>query len=93
MDTLETFGEGFAFSTRAKTWVQRRLITVDTHGRRTSSVEIPEAVEVGAGRDIMRFPVPARRIREIRLETRPYAWAEFRDVALQPQSGPEGAKS
>lgn len=34
------------------------------------------------------FDVPLKQIKEFRFQTRPYRWVEFRDVPLQPGSGP-----
>jgi len=31
-----------------------------------------------------RFSLPLAQIKEFRVETRPFRWVEFKDVALQP---------
>lgn len=34
---------------------------------------------------VMKLPQPLSHLKEIRVETRPVAWTEFKEVALQPQ--------
>jgi beta-lactamase regulating signal transducer with metallopeptidase domain len=61
--------------------VARRVIALDQFG-----MEIPLDNEAIEYMELTSSTVS--RIAELRLETRPYQWAEFKDIELQPKRGP-----
>ena len=64
--------------------VDVRLIAVDLQGRQTMPVKTDRVNDRGTTRFIVTFARPLHRIKEVRVETRPFAWTEFKNVALRP---------
>lgn len=61
-----------------------RLVAVDAQGRQLLPADIGDS-SIGALDQITaRFPLPSAQIRELRLESRPFRYVEFKNVALRP---------
>jgi len=61
-----------------------RVVAVDAQGRETLPLLIGGNSAGALDQIAARFALPLAQIKEIRVETRPFRWVTFRDVALQP---------
>jgi hypothetical protein len=65
--------------------VDIRIVAVDNDGNEQGPSPASAVGSGGIQLHDMEFKLPPGRIREFRLQTRPYHWAEFRDVPLDPR--------
>ena len=61
-----------------------RIVVVD----RKNQILLPESLDENSGGGISQitghFALPLKQLKEFRIQTRPFAWTEFKNVALQP---------
>ncbi|MGI4791905.1 MAG: hypothetical protein ACRYFS_24035 [Janthinobacterium lividum] len=61
-----------------------KFVALDLQGRKYGSSDMSMTADSAAQQRTLRFSLPPSQIKEIRIETRPFIWTEFKDVALQP---------
>lgn len=66
--------------------VDIRIVAVDGDGKEHGPASASAASSGGTQLHDLEFSLPPDGIREIRLQTRPYQWVEFRDVPLDPSA-------
>jgi len=66
-----------------------RVVAIDVEGKEHT----PGSTSYLSTRDIaqqtLEFPLALKSIKEFQFQTRPYEWAEFKDVPLQPPAAPK----
>lgn len=61
-----------------------RVVAIDTQGKETLPLLVGGNSAGGLDQITARFGSPLAQIKEIHVETRPFQWIEFKNVALQP---------
>ena len=61
-----------------------RVVAVDVQGRELLPASIGEESIGKLDQTTARFSLPLAQVKAFRVETRPFVWTEFKDVALQP---------
>jgi hypothetical protein len=75
-------GESLTVST--DTTDDLRIVAVDTHGRESLPDSIGGESSNNLNQVTAQFSLPLSQIKDIRVETRPFHWIEFKNVALRP---------
>ncbi len=65
--------------------VDLRIVAVDSDGNEQGPSSAGAVGSGGTQLHDLEFKLPPDQLREFRLQTRPYHWAEFRDVPLDPR--------
>jgi|GEM_PF-1594326 len=61
-----------------------RVVVIDAQGKESLPLLVGDTSAGALDQITARFALPLAQIKEIRVETRPFRWVEFKDIALQP---------
>ena len=92
LTNLTISGNKFTVATRTPGTCSLRIIAVDQQGRDLPLPTLSGNFDEHQCVMTARLLRPSSQIRELRIEAKPFVWTEYKDVALQPQSGTEGAR-
>ena len=76
--------KGTALTVSTNSQDDTRIIALDGHGKTLFPADIGDESTDSLKQITAHFSQPLSQIKEFRVETRPFQWIEFKDVALQP---------